>query len=404
MSIFIVRAKKIVTVSDQGTIVGGAMVIQDGKIIALSNWKDIQNKYNDITIFDFHDSVICPSLVDCHTHLLEFAPPSQYPITNETHLLAGKAILLNALCSGITALGEQICGNPMRGTNMIELRQAIQEIPIDISFATTSISIGFQELAHFTSVTGSLPVDREVLVKKEIIEAIAEESGYGGENIFINATPANFTSNEVPNAGLIIYSQVELNEIVSIFHSKQKKIGTHVAGELAIDMALEARFDILHHAHGITDKQIKKAAVHDVMIVATPLGGTHIQPNSIEEVMKIVDANITVAISTDAYLPPHEKTVIFPKEMSKFVGPEALMAISHPYMQQMLSNGYDENKALAFLTINPAKILGKEKQFGSLTIGKDANFIVADGVPGLEIYDTKQIKAVYFQGKKVVSR
>jgi len=405
LSIFIIKAKKIITVSKKGTIDHGAMVVQNGKIINIATWEKITQKYHQVPVIDCGENIICPSLVDCHTHLLEFAPPSQFPITKETHLLAGKAILLDALYAGITALGEQVCGNPICNLRVSDLKQAVQDVPMDISFAADCLSIGFQRIIHFSAVTGSTPIPRENLVNKEVIEALAVENEYAGENIFINATPANFQKSEVPNAGKLIYSKQELTTIVSIFHAYGKQIGAHAAGEQGIQLALESGFDVLHHAHGITDSQIERAARQNMKVVVTPLGGTYLEPNSLEEILKLVNAHITVSISTDAFLPPYEKNAVaLSNDRKTVMGPEALMAIAHPYMKGMLANGYNENDALALITRNPAKVLGKEKQFGSLEAGKDANFLVAEGIPGIDIINPSKIKAVYFQGGKVVSR
>ncbi|KGR78282.1 amidohydrolase family protein [Ureibacillus manganicus] len=405
MSKYIIKAHKFVTVSELGTIYNGAMVIEHGKIIALGSWQDIKQRNNEqLPITDFGNLTVAPGLIDCHTHLLEFAPTSLYPVTKDTQTLAAKAILLKTLASGITALGEQICGSPMLYKEINDLKRSMKDFPIDISYATTSISIGLEPIQHFTSVTGSIAVDRDVLVQHNIIMSIAQNSEFPGENIFINATPANFTKDLIPNAGVIIYSQEELNTIVSIFHSINRKIGTHVAGEVGIDMALNAKFDVLHHAHGISDEQINRVAHQKVKIVATPLGGTHLPPNTVEEVMKMVNANITVAISSDGYLPPHENTVTFPKIMQGLIGPDSLMAIANPFMKKLHEAGFGENDILSLITLNPAKILEKDHQFGSLEVGKDANFLVADGIPGLDIVDVEQIKAVYFCGEKMIQR
>jgi cytosine/adenosine deaminase-related metal-dependent hydrolase len=110
---FIIRGKKLITVSELGTIENGAMIIEDEIISAVDTWEKLKKKYPTVPGYHFSNKVITPSLVDCHTHLLEFAPTSLYPVTPETHFIAGKAILLDALSSGITALGEQICGHPL---------------------------------------------------------------------------------------------------------------------------------------------------------------------------------------------------------------------------------------------------------------------------------------------------
>ena len=53
-------------------------------------------------------------------------------------------------------------------------------------------------------------------------------------------------------------------------------------------MALDAGFDVLHHAHGITNELLEKASKQRVKVVATPMGGTHLMPNSPEDILKLV--------------------------------------------------------------------------------------------------------------------
>ncbi|WP_043932478.1 amidohydrolase family protein [Bacillus sp. EB01] len=401
---YLVRGKKIVTVSHAGTIHDGAMAIMDGKILEVGNWNEIRKRYPTLPVRDYSDFVITPSLVDCHTHLLEFAPSSLYPVTQVTHFMAGKAILLKALSSGITALGEQVCGHPLCNFSITDYKNAIKGLPLDVTFAATSISIGFEQMAHFTFVTQSRPVDQRTLSDPDLVKRIAAESEYPGENIFINATPANFTADQVPRAGEIIYTVEELKSITDIYQQAGKRIGAHVAGEEGISMALDVGIDVLHHAHGITYELIEKAATQNVSVVATPMGGTHLEPNSPENILSLVKNNIPVSISTDAYLPPYPGTTWLPFHDSKMQGPDTLMLIAHPAMRLLEENNYTENEILALLTVNPAKILGKESKYGSLETGKDANFLVAEGIPGLQITDVEKIKRVFFKGVMVIER
>src|SRR5699024_12284105 len=99
------------------------------------------------------NNVVTPSLVDCHTHLLEFAPASLYPITQNTHFMAGKSILLGALTSGITAVGEQICAHPASDFSIADYRANMYDLPMDDSVAAATFSTCFDELTHSTSVT-----------------------------------------------------------------------------------------------------------------------------------------------------------------------------------------------------------------------------------------------------------
>ena len=66
---------------------------------------------------------------------------------------------------------------------------------------------------------------------------------------------------------------------------------------------------------------------------------------------------------------------------------------------QAIPYGLDKEKALYCVTIDAAKILGIEKQTGSLAIGKDATLIISDG----DIFDvmTNNVTHAYIQGRKV---
>ncbi|KRG14105.1 hypothetical protein ACA29_07375 [Lederbergia galactosidilytica] len=140
-------------------------------------------------------------------------------------------------------------------------------------------------------------------------------------------------------------------------------------------------------------------------IVATPMGGTHLTPNSSpENIVHLVEQKIPVSIATDAYLPPYPGVDWLPFNDQSLQGPDVLMKIAQPAMQALHENGVNENEVLALITANPAKLLGKEAKFGKLEVGMDANLLVTEGIPGLEITDKEAIKKVYFQGKHVVDR
>jgi imidazolonepropionase-like amidohydrolase len=80
------------------------------------------------------------------------------------------------------------------------------------------------------------------------------------------------------------------------------------------------------------------------------------------------------------------------------------MLIAHPAMALLKEHGCAENGVLALLTANPAKIMGKEDRYGRLAPGMEENFLVGEGVPGLEITEVEKIKEVYFRGVKVIER
>lgn len=402
---YLVRAGKLVTASeDFGTLYDGAFAVEDGKIINVDKYSTLKDKYPNFKILNYSNYTVTPSLVDCHTHLLEYAPPALFPVTEGTHLMGGSALVLRALSSGVTALGEQICGQPCTNYNRDDYLNLIIDMPIDIVFSISTISIGLPDLSHFSGLTGTRNLSQDMLLDDNIINGLIEYSDYPGENIFINATPANFEEKHVPRSGEIIYSQEELNFIVDCFHKDNKKIGCHVGGEEAIEMAINAKFDVIHHGHSITEEQINKVLKNNIYLVATPLGGTHLAPNSPEEIVNLLNKGVMVAISSDGYLPPSDKAYWLKSLDSGLKGPESLMVIANPTMKKLEEEGWNENDILKLITLNPAKVLQREDSYGNIEIGKEANFLVSTGIPGLEMTNPDDILQVFFKGKKVINK
>ncbi|ETJ01898.1 amidohydrolase family protein [Veillonella dispar] len=394
-------AKKIVTVSERGTIEDGVIIIDNGKIQDIGTYNELKDKLENICVYDYKDKVITPSLIDCHRHLLEYAPGSLYPVTKETYLEAGKVLLFNALLYGITTLGEQICGSPICGISIDDYMKIRDEVPLKISFSLNSITIGTGELSNYTCLHENNQVDKEILSNAEVVSQIAIKNEYPGENVFINATPANLPAKDVPRAGEVIFTKDKLKFIVDKFHKNNKKIGAHVAGKDGINLAIECGVDVFHHAHGINYNQIKIVKEKGISIVATPLGGTHLTPNLPQDILNLVKEGINVSIATDAYLPPASHLNL---EKDKLYGSDVLMFIANSSMKLLFDNGYDENICLSLLTSNPAKILGLEDSIGKLEVGMSADFLVCDGIPGLEFVDKESICDIFINGKKVISR
>jgi imidazolonepropionase-like amidohydrolase len=62
-----------------------------------------------------------------------------------------------------------------------------------------------------------------------------------------------------------------------------------------------------------------------------------------------------------------------------------------------MAYGFDAEEALKSITINPARMFGVDKDYGSIEVGKIANVIVTTGDP---IDIRSQIKEVFVKGQR----
>ncbi len=79
-------------------------------------------------------------------------------------------------------------------------------------------------------------------------------------------------------------------------------------------------------------------------------------------------------------------------ELARRMNTEAVKAVKY--------GGLDEEDALKFVTLNPAKQLKIDKWVGSLEEGKDADFVIWDGAP-LDIYS--HVQETWIEGTRYFS-
>lgn len=173
-------------------------------------------------MYDYGEKVIIPSLIDCHCHLLEYAPGSLYPVTKETYLEAGRILLFNALLSGITSIGEQICGIPICKISIDDYIKLAKDSPVRVKFSLNSITIGTNDLSSYTCLHENEQVNKNLLSDVKLVSEIAIKNKFPRENIFINATPDNLPISSVAMADEIIFTEELIKSIVDIFHKKCK--------------------------------------------------------------------------------------------------------------------------------------------------------------------------------------
>jgi imidazolonepropionase-like amidohydrolase len=73
----------------------------------------------------------------------------------------------------------------------------------------------------------------------------------------------------------------------------------------------------------------------------------------------------------------------------------------HREMELMVMAGIPELQVIKACTYNSAKVLRREKQFGSIQVGKIADLLVVQGNPAKNISDSRNVKHVFLRGKVV---
>jgi len=380
----IIRNARVVTVSAKGTMERGTVAVAGGRVAALGTAEDFAGAAARTEI-DAAGLVLTPGIVDCHTHLLEYATAGVFGVEGPAQRPAGCANLLTALRSGTTAVGEHHLGHPVLAQPTPVYQEIAREAPLTVGLAAGFCAIGTDPMAFVSALSPGSLVDREAIGAAAARE-FARRSDFPGESLFLTATVADLPAEAAPLAGEMVLEPELLHRLVEVFHEEGRPVGAHVEGDAAIGAFLEAGGDVLHHAHGMSPRMAERVAGAGIPVVATPHGGTSRRPLSPSEIADLVEAGTTVALASDSYLPVHPEADWYPDDLDRSLpqGPDRFLYLARPVLMELARRGRGTDDTLALITRSGARILGRP-DLGTIEAGKRADLCLWRGVPGLEV-------------------
>ncbi len=185
----------------------------------------------------------------------------------------------------------------------------------------------------------------------------AEEPGKGRKRRGEQAEPAEPLE---PDPAAEVLAQVLRGQRVVHFHShREDDIVT------ALRLREELGFELVLH-HGSEGFKVAKEIAESGVPVAinvldTPGGKEETLERRLDNPALLAEAGVTIAIITDD-----------PVQDSRLILRSAALAVR---------GGLSEEEALAALTLTPASLIGLDDRIGSLSAGKEADFVVLSGSP-----------------------
>ena len=398
----LITGAKVWTLDEKaGTLENGWLAAKDGHISGVGQGMPPETAAK-LTV-DGRGLNLLPGLVDCHTHLMEYAAAEVHGARAQAQGMAAVANLLTALKCGIVATGEHHLGHPVLDMPMEDYKKLIAITPMASVVAYGCCRLGFEPKV-FTSCTRPGEAFTRDICGDEDYRRMARASDFAGENIFLNYTCANAPLEAAPHAGKITYNREELKRIVDIFHGENKKIGAHIEGDDSARLFIECGGDVIHHGHGLSPELGALMAEKKIPLVVTPSAGTGKRPTSPEEAYGFFRQGVFMALASDSYIPPHPAARWIPLAPGFMAGPEEFLKICGATLRYLVGQGVHREKALALITINGRKLIRPREPMATLTAGRPADIILCAGLPGLETEDPLDIKLVVSGGRIQVDR
>lgn len=405
MKELVVDNVKIWTLGEEGTIENGWLYARDG-IIAEIGEGPLPERLagKGIQEIDGKGRHLLPGLVDCHTHLMEYATSEIHQTASPSaQRMAATANLLLALRCGIVATGEHHLGHPILSMPMETYRDILNGVPMASALAYGCCWLGFEPRVLTSCTRPGQAFTQDILTDEEYL-AMARQSDFGGENLFMNYTCANAPLDAVPHAGGVTYDREKLTHIIGLFHREGKRIGAHIEGDDSARLFIECGGDIIHHGHNLSPETADIMAAKGTRLVITPLAGTSKRPTSPEETYSYYKKGVFLALASDSYIPPHPEARWIPLPQGFLAGPQEFLTICGSTVRYFIEQGVPVEEALRLITVNGRKILWPDQPDATLSPGRPADMILCDQLPAVESENAGCIRLVITQGEIQVCR
>jgi len=396
----IIKAGRLLDVKTGNTLSDRAIVIEDGKIAAISPAAGVKPSPGD-TVIDLPHATVLPGLIDAHTHLT-MNPSFGYEtlgISIPREALIGAHNARITLEAGITTVRNV----GAHGYADIALRDAINDGDVPGPHMLAS--------GPFLSITGGhcdndlLPYEYHATFAgtADGVEGVQQKTReiikYGADLIKICATGGVLSKGDDPNAAQ--YTLEEMKAIVADAHRLGRKVAAHAHGAQGVIWASEAGVDSVEHGHLMNDEAIATLKKNRTYLVPTLYLIDWQRENAARanlpeysrrkmemvsetaktNIRKAIAAGVKIGMGTDAAVYPHGLNA---HELAEYV-----------------SLGMTPLQAIQTATINDADLLGWSDKVGSLDTGKWADIIAVDGDPLQDVTTLQHVKFVMKSGAVV---
>ena len=377
-----IKAGKIETMTEAGTLEDGVILIEDGRIKAIGEDVEIPE---GAEVFDYEDKTILPGLIDAHTHLgigeegigwegRDYNETTS-PVTPE--LRAIDAInpadlgLEDARKSGITSVmvapgSANVIGGECLAmkTNGKYVDDMILKNPVGIKAAfgeNPKRVYGEQKKSPSTRMAVAAEMRKAFLETEDCIKNKNNDENDSFKRDIKFESLARVINGEMP---LKTHAH-RADDIMTALR---------IADEFSIDLTIEHCTE----GHKIAERLAEAGVPAIVGPSLTTRSKVEVKDRDFKTAAVLAEAGVKVALMSDHPVIPVDNLMVY-----------AALAVKA---------GLERNEAYKSVTINPAEILGIDDRVGSLKVGKDADLVVYSGDP-LDI--AANVESVYISGEKI---
>jgi imidazolonepropionase-like amidohydrolase len=377
-----------------------AVVVTDDRIVAVGSAASVAVPAG-ARVIDLGDVTLLPGFIDAHTHIIGRTlgdPMADLAVVKDYQsygAILGVENARNTLMAGFTSI--RVLGSA--NFDDMALRQAIND--------RRAVGPRMEAAGHAIGITGghcdengfrpgllSLgPLDGVADGPEQIRSAVRNQVKAGADVIKMCATGGVLSEGDA--VGATQYTYEEMKALVDEATQLGRKVAAHAHGTDGIKIAVRAGVSSIEHGSFLDDEGAKMMAQRGTFLVPTLMAGETVERFARSGVLKGLRAekalaaaaamrkgirlavanHVQIALGTDAGVIPHGTN-------------------AHEFSLMVDWGGMTPAAALNAGTLNAAKLLGWERNTGSLTAGKWADIVAVPGNPLSDIHATEQVSFV----------
>lgn len=403
--VVILKAARLIDGTGAPPINNAVIVVNDNKITAVGEARSVSIPA-DAKVIDLGDVTLLPGFIDAHTHLVGRVlgdPEGEMSAVKDYESFGAILGVLHArdtLMAGFTSVRN--VGAAGRFDDMA-LRKAINEgwTPgprMETAGHALGITGGHCDQNGFRpGLLDPSIADGVANGPEQIRAAVRYQIKYGADVIKTCATGGVLSEGDA--VGATQYSFEELKALVDEASKLDRKVAAHAHGAEGIKLAVRAGVASIEHGSFLDEEGAEMMRANGTFLVPTLSAGEAVEraakngvlkglraekalaaAAAIRHAIKLAVANkIPIALGTDAGVIPHGTN-------------------AHEFVLMVEWGGMSNMDSINAGTLNAAKLLGWEKNLGSLTVGKWADIVAVSGDPLKDIHNMQKVVFVMKNG------
>jgi len=403
--VWALRAARLIDGTGAAPINNAVVIVTDNKITAVGDARSVSIPAG-AKVIDLGEVTLLPGFIDAHTHLIGRVlgdPEGDMALVRDYDSFGAILGVMHArdtLMAGFTSVRN--VGAAGRFDDMA-LRKAINE--------GWTIGPRMESAGHAIGITGGHcdengfrpgvvqlgPIDGVANGPEEIRAAVRYQIKYGADVIKTCATGGVLSEGDA--VGATQYSFEELKALVDEANKLERKVAAHAHGTEGIKLAVRAGVSSIEHGSFLDEEGAEMMVQRGTFLVPTLSAAEAVERAAKTGVLKGLRAEkalaaaaavrrsiklavahkIQIALGTDAGVIPHGAN-----------GREFFLMVDWGGMSNM--------DAIKAGTLNGAKLLGWDKNLGSLTSGKWADIVAVSGDPLKDIHAMEKVVFVMKNG------